>query len=700
MKTSPEHRSTMLLLKSFLAMIPNYKTPLLILLLFALSHVTMAQRTELKRAQNLIENQDYFQALEYLNAAVAKGADNKDVKLQIARCNYRLKNIQAAFDIYLSMEEDLKEEEDIRYYASCYQAIGAYELAEQWYEQAKKEGANPLDMNEMIKACQWAEENQDLNPEVRVSPETTLLIGGQSFGIQFYKDQVVFSGEKVGGSKKLDNTGKGFLNLFSSKYEDGQIQEGSQSFSESLEYDFHVGATAFTSDYKRIYYTKVVKIKGGSRIKIFTSEHNGEDWVNELELSINSNDFDIGYPAVSPDNKLLFFTSSQRGGLGGQDIYKAPIRANGDVGRAENLGRAINTFGNEKWPFISKDGTLYFASDGHIGFGGLDIFKAELVDGKYTNVTNMRRPINTGRDDFGFVLDPNDSSRGFLSSNNLGTGSTDAIFIMTPANETAEETKKDVPPVVDAIPVFDDSAQDQNVEPEAVVPVVTQPERDLSMFPAAFATKLTSTFKGAPIEGASVVIKDANTGEVVASGTSASDGKVSIVIADKYRNDQQEFEIELSKGDDFNSKRMIVHIMEIEDIKNNGLSLTPIFDNASYNEIGEIVIAYKGGQLSEEGKKQLDKLAAFLQQNPNVVIKLNGHTEAKGNKYKNLDISQSIAEAAEKYLMMKGVNDDNVIPRGYGERYLLNKCKRGIYCDESEHLKNRRIEVVVWKKLN
>ena len=113
-----------------------------------------------------------------------------------------------------------------------------------------------------------------------------------------------------------------------------------------------------------------------------------------------------------------------------------------------------------------------------------------------------------------------------------------------------------------------------------------------------------------------------------------------------------------------------------------------------------MVIPYRGNQMTEEGKRVLDKLAGFLLQNPDVVVKLNSHTEAKGNKYQNLDISQEAAEAAEKYLMMKGVNDENMIPRGYGERYLLNKCKRGVYCEQSEHMNNRRIEVVVWKRLN
>jgi len=221
----------------------------------------------------------------------------------------------------------------------------------------------------------------------------------------------------------------------------------------------------------------------------------------------------------------------------------------------------------------------------------------------------------------------------------------------------------------------------------------------LSMFPAAFATKMTSTFNGDVIEGVNVVIKDVNTGQVVGSGTSDSNGVLRINIPDEYRNDQQEFEIEISKGSDFNSKRMIVHIMELEDISNNGLSLTPIFNDLVLDEISQMVIAYDGTNFDQKANATLDKLAAFLIQNPNIVIRLNGHTEAKGNKLKNLDDSQDMADKAEQHLLSKGVEDKNVIPRGYGERYLLNKCRRGVYCEASQHKQNRRIEVVVWKIL-
>ncbi len=657
------------------------------------------QRNELKKAQEFLANEEYFRALEYYDLAKEKGAQfNTQVKLEIARCHYGLKDIQSAFDTYIELQDAL-EGIDIVNYASCWHMQGGFDVAIEWYEKAKKvEGVNPIDMNKLIEACRWAEKNGRLDTTVVVNPET-MLVGDVSFGIQYYKNGVVYSAEKE-KSKEVDRSGKGILNLAYLRIENGELQEGSQSFSKNLESDSHVGATAFTSDNSRIYYTKPVRIKGGdSRLKIFTAEYDGEDWVNERVLSISSDGYNVAHPAVSNDNKYLYYTSTQRGGYGGKDLWYAEIKPSGDVGKGQNVGPEINTFGDEEWPYITKDGSLVFASDGHVGFGGLDIFKAERTANGFGNVSNMRRPINSGMDDFGYVINPADNSRGYLSSNRLGSGREDAIFTIAPPLVQEEET--DAPPIfgLDEVPVVDMQAE----VPADTTPVVVPepiPVVDLSMFPASLQTKITSTYNGSIIPGVLVEIRDANDGTLIASGVTGDDGRVSIAIPDEYKKEEQEFEIKFSKGGEFNSKRMIVNIMEVDDINNNGLSLTPIFNDDVLDDIGMMIIPYEGNEITKEGLAVLDELATYLLQNPNIVVKLNGHTEAKGNRYNNLNVSQSIAEKAEQIMISKGINDDQMIPRGYGERYLKNKCKRGVYCSDSEHLINRRIEVVVWRILD
>jgi len=679
----------------------KYKRHIFLLLFFLSSgSLLFAQKGEINKGNKYFKQEEYFRALESFNLAKYKGAEfSVDIQKKIAYCYYYLNDIDKAFEAFANLESKLKPE-DYFIYASTIHKFGFYQGAIEWYEKAKTEGgANPIQVNELIKSCKWAEANSQLRDDIRVTP-STLLTFGQSFGIQYYKDGVVYSSASEVNTKKLDKTGKEFLNLYYSQLDDkGNIVEGTaRPFSKNLMFDYHVGAISFTSDYKTMYYTKSVRVKGGrSIIKIYSVRYDGSDWVDETELPICSNDYDVAHPAVSPDDKYLYFVSNMRGSMGGTDIYRAERKANGQFGTPVNLGRDINTYGDERFPFISKDNKLYFASDGHIGFGGLDIFVAtQGQDGKWGNITNLMKPINSNYDDFGYVIDPKDSTRGFLSSNNFGDHSKDVIFIISPREKKTDQSAEDAAPIAGL-----ENIVSQNEEPAAAATVVAatavNESAELSQFPSAFQTKITSTFNGTPLKGVSVVLKDANTGDVVGQAVTDASGLVMVSIDDDYRNDQQEFEIIMTKEGEFNSKRMIVHIMELEDVKNNGLVMTPIFNDVVLDEISGMVVYYVGNKITPEGYKVLDKLAAFLISNPNIVIKLNGHTDARGNKYNNLNLSQTMADKAEQYLVSKGVNDEDVIPRGYGERYLVNKCKRGVYCNDAEHLKNRRIEVVVWK---
>ncbi len=670
----------------------KYKTHIFLLLFFLSSgSLVFAQKGEINKGNKYFKQEEYFRALESFNLAKYKGAEfSVDIQKKIAYCYYYLNDIDKAFEAFSNLENKLQPE-DYFIYASTIHKFGFYQGAIEWYEKAKKEGGvNPIQVNELIKSCKWAEENSQLRDDIRVTP-STLLTFGQSFGIQYYKDGVVYSSASEVNTKKLDKTGKEFLNLYYSKLDDkGNIVEGSaKPFSKNLMFDYHVGAISFKSDYKTMYYTKSVRVKGGrSIIKIYSVHFDGNDWVNETELPICSNDYDVAHPAVSPDDKYLYFVSNMRGSMGGTDIYRAEIKPDGQFGTPVNLGREINTYGDERFPFISKDNKLYFASDGHIGFGGLDIFMATQDEaGKWEHVINLMKPINSNYDDFGYVIDPKDSTRGFLSSNNFGDHSKDVIFIITPSKKESSQSEEDAAPIAGL-----ENIVSQNENSAAIAGASEE-----SMFPSAFQTKITSTFNGTPVEGVTVVLKDANTGDVVGQAVTDASGLVTVPIGDTYRNDQQEFEITMAMEGKYKPKRMIVHIMELEDVKNNGLVMTPIFNDAVLDEIGGMAIYYVGNKITPEGYKVLDKLAAFLISNPNIVIKLNGHTDARGNKYNNLNLSQTMADKAEQYLVSKGANDEDIIPRGYGERYLVNKCKRGVYCTDAEHLKNRRIEVVVWK---
>ncbi len=644
------------------------------------------------KGNNYFKKAEYYQALQlYLEAQNDGEKLDSDVLIKVGKCYYELNNIERALTTLIEVEDKLSTKEDYLIYAQVYHRSGLYAKEDRgaifWYEKALKAGANPVQVNELIKSCEWAAAHIDNEP-YRVNP-SPIFTSGQSFGIQYYKNGVVYSSASEEGSKNVDRQGKSFLNLYYSDLVNDEIQDG-RLFSKSLVSPYHIGAISFTSDFRTMYFTKVVRVKGGqSRLKLFKVNYEGNDWGKEIELPFINDNYDYGHPAVSPDDKFLYFVSNMEGGKGGKDIYRVERLRGGMYGKVKNLGPEVNTYGDEVFPFVSKDNVLYFSSDGHYGFGGLDIFRADYIDGSWKNVNNMLMPFNSVADDFAYVVNPKNAEKGFLSSSRTETGD-DVIF-------TVEFIGQEEEPIAEIeLPEKGDEIVLQDLPEEK--PIVQEETKvDLSAYPGVFSAKVKSTYNNLAAKGVKVDIIDDVTGKVIASGISDDKGVFNIVIPDEYRKEGQEFELVFSKDGEFNSKRMILNIMELADLNSNGLSLTPIFNDEVLDDISGMVLYYVGMELTEESKKTLDRLATYLQSNPQIVVKLNSHTDARGSKLDNLFNSQRMGEKVEGMLMKKGVDGESTIPRGYGERYIVNKCKRGVLCSNKEQLKNRRIEVVVWR---
>ncbi|MCW3804870.1 OmpA family protein [Plebeiibacterium marinum] len=657
---------------------------------------TFAQSKLVNKGNSYYKKAEYYQALQvYLEAQNDGEKLSSDVQIKMGKCYFELNNIERALTTLIEVEDKLSTQEDFLIYAKVYHRSGLYAKEDRgavfWYEKALKAGANPVQVNELIQSCNWAAAHTDQEP-YRVNP-SPIFTSGQSFGIQFYKDGVVYSSASESGSKNVDRQGKAFLNLYYSDLVDHEIQKG-RLFSKALVTPYHIGAISFTSDFNTMYYTKVVRVKGGeSRLKLYKRNYNGNDWDKEIELPFIDENFDYGHPAVSPDDKFLYFVSNMEGngGRGGKDLYRVERLRGGMYGKVKNLGPEVNTFGDEVFPYISNDNVLYFSSDGHYGFGGLDLFRADYEEGAWKNVRNMYQPFNSVADDFAYIVSPKNPEKGFLSSSRTESGE-DLIFTVEFIGEKEEEVIPEEGDVIDL----------ENLPEETIVveEVVEKPVVDLSMFPELFNAKVKSTYSNIAAAGVTVEIIDDATGKVVATGVSDDKGAFNVVIPDEYRKEGQEFELVFSKDGEFNAKRMIVNIMELADLNSNGLALTPIFNDDVLDDISGMVLYYEGMELTEESLKTLDRLAVYLQKNNQIVVKLNSHTDARGSKLDNLFNSQRMGEKVEGMLMEKGVDGESTIPRGYGERYIVNKCKRGVLCSNEEQLKNRRIEVVVWRVKN
>ncbi|TCO09343.1 OmpA family protein [Natronoflexus pectinivorans] len=677
-----------------------YLKSIFIFLFLLSSTLAWSQGALLRRANNEYNRGEYYEALQLFQRIVASGYElDIESRIKVAHCHYDRNNIMEAWSIFSELEQHLTGHY-LFLYASSTHKIGFYEGAIDLYRRARPE--NPRiqgQIDELIRACEWALANPIFDQDINVLP-SLIPTFGQSFGIQYFGDGVVYSSaspEDEGQRGRRDRTGRSMLDLYYSELTNGSVSSERRLFSQNLVFPEHVGATSFTPDQKRMYYTRVVRVRGGSVFKIFSVEHDGRDWVNERELPFNSNDFDTGYPAVTPCGKFLYFASNRPGGYGGMDIYMVEIRGRGNYGPPRNLGPEVNTFGNEVFPFISQDDVLYFSSDGHIGFGGLDVFKAANVNGNWRNVENMMQPMNSSFDDFAFVINPDNPSHGFFSTNRRGDGDNDELYAVR-LREPEDRVESEPADVIPVIGLPDSEPEPVIEEPIVEEPVVEEPTVDLSMFPSTFGTMVNSSFDEDALENASVRILDSFTGSVVARGSTGSNGRFLITIPDNYRREGQEFEIEVSKSE-YHTRKLVANILELTEIERNGITLTRIFREAALNEISGLIIPYVGSEITQEGYRILDQVAGYLQNNPHVVIRLNAHTDARGDRMNNLTTSQNVSEVAKSYLESNGISGNNIIARGYGERYLLNNCSRGKLCSDSEHLENRRVEVVIWRFL-
>lgn len=226
-----------------------------------------------------------------------------------------------------------------------------------------------------------------------------------------------------------------FLDIYTRKI--SSEKEVVKPFSKKVNSNFHEGPICFSADESRVYFTRNNIAKGKLRkdqkgiqnLKLYFAEVDEKgNWSNSFELKLNSKEYSVGHPTISKNSKTLYFVSDMPGGFGGADIYKAEILADGNLGQPINLGNKINTEGQEMFPWLSKEGQLFFASDGLIGLGGLDIFVADLSkDGLVNAIQHAGIGINSERDDFAFILS-GDHKTGYFSSNRDGGQGDDDIY--------------------------------------------------------------------------------------------------------------------------------------------------------------------------------------------------------------------------------------------------------------------------------
>ena len=395
--------------------------------------IILMEATAQSRADRLCERGDYMGALKaYQKELESTGEDGSEksdlLKIREANCFFHLNDVVRAGQVYKTVNPNLMGAEDLTYYAITLIHSGDYAQAAEQAGLAEALGADPMIIERLRGSCAFAKEVAKEKP-LYTANKTKIDFAGFSAGVTYYKGRsVILAAPGTGEGAVTDTRGYKVTRLYNAVFTGDGTSGRLIPFADELADKYHIGAVTFTKDYKRIYYTRTILKKDGSSIlKLMTAVEANGKWEQVQELNINSDDYSCAHPCLYRDS-LLFFVSDMPGGVGGKDIYMTTVQGP-ECGDIVNLGEQVNTAFDELFPFVAGDGKLYFASNGHVGLGGLDVFVAERQPGgSWGEPRNMGRPINSSMDDFALVFRDTTCSDGYVSTNRGGTGYNDFLF--------------------------------------------------------------------------------------------------------------------------------------------------------------------------------------------------------------------------------------------------------------------------------
>ena len=615
----------------------NYKFLIfsLILTLFSTSSL-LAQRKSrvVQKADKAFAAEMYFEAAELYKKGYKK-TKNKAIKAEIlfqqAECYRLFGKFKKAANFY---KKAIKSKYDngnaiaILRYAEMLMVNGNYEKALEQYKKYSKKAPTDTKAEKGIKSCQFAI-NWEANPTRYVISKSDVLSSPNSdfspaFGNRDYTKIYFISSRKGSSNNKIDErTGEFFTDIYSSSLNKKGKWSIPKAELEPINTENHEGTLCLNQNGTTMFFTTCQsenKKELGCDISI--SQLKGKLWgsLNKLEIKVDSNTT-LGHPTISSDEKYVIFSADMKGGYGGKDLWMATKVARGQWSEPANLGPAINTDGDEMFPFLHVDGSLYFASNGHIGMGGLDIYKSDLNEnGIYVSALNLKYPINSSADDFGMIVERK-NERGYFTSNRRSF--TDIEGIVKKSNGSDNIYIFELPPLVLTL---------QGV--------------------------ITDTKSGAVVTGASVkLVGDDNSAlEVTTDNTGSYNFELTpltsyeiVVSREGYLNNKVS---ETTVGIEVNTD--LIKDINIDPIKREIILPRIEYDFAMWN-------------LRPQSTLDLDLLVITLNENPNITIELNSHTDFRGTDLQNNNLSQKRANVCIDYLITKGISADRLVANGKGE---------------------------------
>jgi outer membrane protein OmpA-like peptidoglycan-associated protein len=618
-------------------------------------------------------NKEYF-IYAYDKAIESYSSDeylSPDGQRKLAASYYKMNQGLLAQESYGKLEtsESGQQSEDHFNYAMSFRATGNYSSAAVWMD--KFAARSPGDR----RAISYQENKAGLdkllkNDENIKVTHQGINTGAEDFGPVYYQDKVVFASSRTSKffPKKSYTNNKAYLDIYVSEIKNDQLEKP-VAFDKKLNGNMNDGPASFNQNGSLMAYGRnnstLTKKELIVNLEIYFRTYEKGKWSKPAPFIYNSKDYSVEHPALSADGKTMYFSSNMPGGYGGMDVYKVTSDANGKWGTPENAGNTVNTEGDEVFPFfLQSKNTLFFASNGHFGLGGLDIFSSIVRDSKFNHVTNLGAPLNSSLDDFSMITDSM-QTHGFFASNRAGGSGDDDLYAVTflsgkKINGIAKDDREK--PVANAFITLLNNLGN-------VIDTMTSNNEGFYSFPA-------DQDRDYKLTGAKERYTEGN---IYAS----TFGSVQIIIADVTLGKiPEKIEAVVVKHEKPVANSVAVHI-----------------DASTTAVLNPIYFDYHESSIRPDAAKELDKMVKVMNDNPNMTVTLLSHTDCRASAEYNQCLSDKRAKSSSDYIKRRITDPSRISGKGYGESRLINKCacsgEEISGCTELEHQQNRRTEFII-----
>ena len=616
--------------------------------LLLVSGMAHAQKKNLKRVNQLFEMRAYKDAAEIYETKER----NQEVLQNLGDSYYYNTSLQKAIKTYRELFVEYGDSIDIEYHFRFAQALKGVKE----YKDADKHLRRYY--NKPVNTLAFIKQNGKTTPHTFKLEQIENKNSSSDFGLSFYGDnKVAFASGRNSENPSYSWNNLPYLDLYSATLTSQNVLEDIQPFSDAINTSSHESNAVFTKDGKTMYFNRTNTTRKKTdeeriaHVKIYKAELVDSVWTNVTALPFTSNAYSTEHPAISKDEKTLYFASDMPGTFGSFDIYRVSINDDGTYSEPENLGETINTKHREQFPFISEFNVLYFSSIGHLGYGGLDVFRSNMVNDAFDTPVNLGNSINSNLDDFAYVVREKNNN-GYVSSNRTGY---DRLFGF--AREQNPLTMYQVEGIV----------QDLNSK-------------------ALLGGSLVTLF-----DESDTVIQDAIVGDDAYYIFKIEPNKKYKVRGTRKAYIPQDVDFSTD------SKGKVQHdiYLSLESFADAEERVKEKDDGNVQVELDKIFFDFDAAIIREDAATTLNVLVDLMKKYPSMEVEVSAHTDARGPDEYNLNLSKKRAASTLEYLVSQGIERNRLKSIGYGEMQPLNACVKEGICDDREYDINRRCEFTI-----